>query len=1050
MRSYELRLRQNDALFNSMTVMRCTLRCRSLDTWWVVSGKLQKSSKLQKAAEHSDASSLLHERYALVERLSAGQKSAVYCAQDRERHCLVAIKQFDCRDHAALHQFRTEVKLLSQLQHPCLPALFDALIENNVGYLVTSFVPGEDLAYQLARRAHPFPIERVFEWAEQLLDLLAYLHSQTPPVIHCDIKPHNLKLKADGQLVLLDLGIARRAGEESIGHTPAYCAPEQLSGAALTPRCDLYALSATLYDLLTGIKPADAHTRLTAVRESGIDPLLPASLWNPALSSALDGVLAHGLRLDPALRFADASEMRAALREGMQAPSVQLHNTSAPIGREVLLGEVRRILMQPEVRLLTLVGAAGVGKSCVARAASAQMHPFFPGGIAIVELGEVSEEQAAVDAIQQATNSLNAQGPALLVLDNVDPVASVVAQLLASGLLAAQSHITFLATSRAVLRLPVENVLTVPPLPIPGPDTIHDLSVVQSSPAVQLFVACLQVVQPDFHLNEENAEAIARLCVVLDGLPLALEWAARQMPYATPAQIIERFDETLHTILSADVTLAMRSASPAGALAWSYANLTAEEQCLFAQLAVFVDGCTAAAACAVLSLNDLADADPTKQMDIEKVLRSLVDQSLLQLHPRNEAMRYEMLSTVRTFALKHLRMSGRAEEIARRHAHYFVQWVEEGNTLAAPDEMRIARLRAEEGNLLAALAWLHAQKETMMALRLCVALWRFWEVRGAYRTGLAWLEQVLALPGHCSSPGNETEEEHARLRARVLMGAAALARNLSQYAAAHRYFAAALEIYRTLQDETGAATALNGLGTVAFYQEETDVAIYYFSEALTLHRSLGNSRGIAAALNNLATLAEGRSDYLHAKHLHEEALALFRSMNDTVNEAYTLGNLGVVAEHTGDFQQAVMYYRASLDMHEMLGEMWGMAAMLTNLGSTLDRLHEHTEAHILLHEGLQLFDELGEQAGVIQALHALACNAFYRNLPDDALCFLAASEHLETKIQYRLPDVDRLERQQLYAKLLAAMGEAEFNRRWALALEVIPLLQLKALIQTPC
>ena len=531
----------------------------------------------------------------------------------------------------------------------------------------------------------------------------------------------------------------------------------------------------------------------------------------------------------------------------------------------------------------------------------------------------------------------------------------------------------------------------------------------------------------DLQLTGENVKEIVDLCASLDGLPLALQEAVRCLHTLGIAEVAGHLFARFSAAATLPAAVAERRASLAASIAWSVEQLPPQQQCLLGRLAVFCGSFSPHAAHAICCTGAMLEG--LSEEDIAADLGQIAAHSLLVTRLSGATLRYVMFNTTRAYASARMVAAGDIASLRRRHADYFVNVIDIGDTHVPPDAARLARIEVEYDNLLAALTWSVEQGDATVALRLTTSLWRFWELQGDYREGLAWFERALAL--------SATEDE---LRARALACAGALARNQSQYSAAERCFSTALAIYRQLDDKQGIARMLNSLGTVAYFHDAL-AATNYFEAALELHRELNNPRDMAGALNNLALLAEGQGDYLRAAMLHRQALEHFQALGEDANTAYVLGNLGVVAEHSGDMDTAVEYYRQSLDLHERIGEKWGMAAMLTNLGSTLDRLQRVDEALPLLIEGLNLFDELGDSAGVAQALGALACNADRREAYQDGVQFLAAAERIESETGYVLPAFDQEERQALHIRLRDALGADAYNATWQ-TVYTLPLASL--------
>ncbi|HSE19828.1 MAG TPA: protein kinase [Pyrinomonadaceae bacterium] len=274
---------------------------------------------------------VLQGRYRIMRQLGQGGMGAVYEAIDQRLDTTVALKETLFAEERLRKQFEREARLLARLHHPALPRVSDHFSEDDGQFLVMQFIPGDDLSEMMARKRGPFPANQVLTWADQLLDALDYLHTQDPQIVHRDIKPQNLKLTSRGQIILLDFGLAKgQAGEISrmttaasiFGYTPNYAPLEQIQGLGTDSRSDLYALAATLYHLMTGVKPPDALTRAAALVNGQPDPLLKASEANAAVSPDVDDVLVKAMAQNREQRFATAADMRRAFHEAAQASTV--------------------------------------------------------------------------------------------------------------------------------------------------------------------------------------------------------------------------------------------------------------------------------------------------------------------------------------------------------------------------------------------------------------------------------------------------------------------------------------------------------------------------------------------------------------------------------------------------------------------------------------------------------------------------------------------------------------------------------------------------------
>lgn len=269
---------------------------------------------------------VLQGRYLIVRQLGRGGMGAVYEVIDQRLRRTVALKETLVRTDELRRAFEREAHLLANLRHPTLPKVIDHFSEDGGLFLVMEFIPGDDLGATIERRARPFPHAEVLGWAGQLLDALDYLHTQRPPVVHRDIKPSNLKLTTQNQIILLDFGLAKGAAGQIetsattnsiLGYTPHYASPEQIRGAGTDPRSDLYSLGATLYHLLTGVKPPDALQRAGAIVGNQIDPLRPADEVDPGVPQVVAAALHRALRLNPGERPATAAQMRGELTRGV-------------------------------------------------------------------------------------------------------------------------------------------------------------------------------------------------------------------------------------------------------------------------------------------------------------------------------------------------------------------------------------------------------------------------------------------------------------------------------------------------------------------------------------------------------------------------------------------------------------------------------------------------------------------------------------------------------------------------------------------------------------
>ncbi|MGH2627997.1 MAG: ATP-binding protein, partial [Anaerolineales bacterium] len=430
------------------------------------------------------------------------------------------------------------------------------------------------------------------------------------------------------------------------------------------------------------------------------------------------------------------------------------------IGRSEETETVRRLLLRPEVRLVTLTGPPGIGKTRVALEVAAGLEDAFAAGAIFVDLSTIADPTRVPAAILQALRGKRTrqQSPLdalvellrerrmLLVLDNFEHVAPAAAQ--AAQLLERCRDLKILATSRARLRVSWEHEVPLPPLRLPDLKTASDPTAVASSPAVALFLERARAVVPDFHLTAGNAPAVAQLCHRLDGLPLAIELAAARIKLLSPEAMLQRLRHLLSLLTGGGRDLPARHQTVRAAVAWSYALLDPGTQAVFRRFAVFVGGCALPAAETVCVVAEETEG-------VLDALSTLIDNSLLrrEVHAEGE-MRFSMLETIRAYALEQLSATPEVETVLRRHALHYLALAESAEpALAGPEQsMWLDRLEQEHENLRAALRWTLQAGEAEIGLRMGGALAQFWERHGYTREGRGWLDALLADPGAAPVP----------------------------------------------------------------------------------------------------------------------------------------------------------------------------------------------------------------------------------------------------------------------------------------------------------
>jgi predicted ATPase/class 3 adenylate cyclase/DNA-binding CsgD family transcriptional regulator len=737
--------------------------------------------------------------------------------------------------------------------------------------------------------------------------------------------------------------------------------------------------------------------------------------------------------------------------------TLELHRTNLPAqvttltGREQEVVTVCALLRRADVRLLTLTGPGGVGKTRLGLQIAAELLDDFRDGVYFVTLAPINEATLVISSIAQVLGVKEAGGQMLretlqtylrdkqllLLLDNFEQVLDA-APLLAS-LLTAAPYLNLLVTSRAALHLSGEHEFAVPPLALPEPRYLPPAEMLSQYAAVALFIERAQAVKPDFVITNDNAPAVAEICSRLDGLPLAIELAAARSKLLSPPALLARLTSRLQMLTGGPRDLPARQQTLRSTIEWSYNLLATDEQALFRRLAVFVGGCTLDAVEAVYHVDawrlEIGDVPPAATFQspfaLLDGLAALVDQSLVhQGEQADGEPRFVMLETIREYALERLVASGEAAITRQLHAHFFLGLAQAAEPQLTTGKQRLwlERLEQEHDNLRAALAWSQSTPGgAELGLWLAAALWWFWWVRGYVSEGRAWLEGMLAQTQAELPAGSDTYT-----RATALYRAGYLAWAQDNYPRATALCEESLALFKRLGNRCGIGWAHYTLGLVALMEGDYARAAAHYEESLALFREVDDRRGIAWTLNNLGVVSQqGQGDYAPAKARFEESLALWRAMGNTRDIANCLNNLGEIARCQGDYAWAAARYEESLGLFQEVGDTPGAAICLLNLGFVALAQDDYGRAKALLVESSHHWQKIAGTFGIALCLTGLAAVAAAEGQLKCTTRLLGAAEAQHANIYAVLDPSDRAAYDRNVTTVRAQLGEAAFAAAWA-------------------
>ena len=1000
--------------------------------------------------------------FEIVAPLGVGGMGEVYRARDTRLERSVAIKVLPAEfsaDSDGLHRFEREARSASALNHPNVVTIYELGQDGSTHYIAMELIEGKTLRELLVPGL--LPIRKVIEIAAQVAEGLAKAHEAG--IAHRDIKPANLMVSHDGFVKILDFGLAKLAppsGELSQARTMSglqtqpgvilgtaqYMSPEQAGGGhQLDFRSDQFSFGLVLYEMVTGRhafrRSTPAETFVAILR----DQAEPIGAQNPDVPAPLCWAIERCLEKEPDRRYASTRDLArelAAIRDRFsEKPVKQAEPRPANIpvqrtgfvGREKEVAAAKELLLRQDVRLVTVTGPGGIGKTRLAVEAANALVESFPGGIHFVPLSTLPDPNLIVSVIVQTLGIREAGGqsplellkkylqdsasaPILFVLDNFEHLvqaAPTVAELLAVG-----PDLKILVTSRAALHVYGEHEFPVPALAVPDSRSTLPVDVVSQYSAVALFVQRAAAAKPDFELSPQNASAIVEICARLDGLPLAIELAAARVKVLSPSSMRTRLASRLQLLTGGARDLPQRQQTLRAAIDWSHDLLSAAEQRLFRRLSVFVGGCT------LEGVEAVCDTKADLDLDLLEGMASLVDKSLMQqVEQPNGESRFLMLQTIREYAREKLEASGEEASTKRAHAAYCLVLAEEEASEQSGAERAewLERFALEHDNFRAALEWLTETGDAEWGLRLGTALFRFWETREYLAEGRDRLGKLLRIAG-AASP--------TRSRARALFAAGVLAHEQGDYASADALHIESLSIARQLGDKQGVAVSLNALGVSARDRGDVAFAHSLFEESLVQWRELDDQKAVARSLSNLASVVKLEGDHARARSLYAECLSIFRELEDQTGVAWSLNHQGDVARDQGDSAAAQTLYEQALAIFRDLGDRWGIAGTSADLGTLAREQRDCPRAHSLYRESLKIFQELQHKRGIARLLECLACSAAVQLQAERSLRLAGAAAALRQNIGAPLTPAEQVKLEAILAPARQVLGNPAGATAW--------------------
>jgi predicted ATPase/class 3 adenylate cyclase/Tfp pilus assembly protein PilF len=710
------------------------------------------------------------------------------------------------------------------------------------------------------------------------------------------------------------------------------------------------------------------------------------------------------------------------------------------IGREHEIASLLELIRKPDVRLVTLTGAGGTGKTRLSLQVASALGDYFSDGIFFVPLAEITDLDLAVSRIAQVLEVREGNGrflidtlkdflgpkTLLLVLDNFEQLAG--AASLTTNLLVAAPKLKLIISSRILLHMRGEHEFPVSPLDIPDLTNLLALEQLQQNESIQLFIQRAQAANPKFALTKENASAVAAICQGLEGLPLAIELAAARIKILPPQAMLARLSDRLSFLTGGASDLPARQQTLRNTLDWSHSLLSVPEKTLFARLGIFAGGFSLDAAESI--------CNPDGTLDVLGGVEILLNNSLLrQEEDPNGAAHFRMLGTVREYALEELQKQTKLEALMRAHALYYASKItrEMGfNLFSSEALMWLDWCESENDNIRAALDWAQKNPEAIefKSVLLLFLSW-FWYRRGYLHEGRVWTERFLGTDW--ASPGTEG-------RGGALLSSAMLALWQGEAKTAIVESEECLGIFQRMEDEQFIPVAMLNLGVIHINMGNDAAAHPLLKEASSLFLEAGQKFFYAVSLVHLGNVALGLGNPTEARAWLEKAYPIAREVGDQWAISFALNNLGEVARVQGDYEKARQYYEESESLLRVMGDPGDLARLVHNLGSVA--LHEGNfeKAKSLYSESLAMFRKFGNKRGIAECLMGLSGLKAEDGQPQQAARLFSAAEAILAESGTAWWPADRAEVEHNREVILSRLDEQAFRAEYEIG-QKMPLNQ---------